>query len=1042
MSFKKLYIWSVVWVLFLQNASSQTFNFRNFDINDGLPQSYVYALQQDQDGFLWVGTGEGLCRFDGRNFRTFKISDGLAENFITASHFSPDGIMWTGHYHGGISYFNGTDFKHLPTGAYATSSITGFADLPDKTLLASTQASGLVLVGLKSGVHHIELPEERIITSIRSFANGEILIGTNEGLLLCKLEKKEIIVLKEFLNDVQVLNISPAKENSAFWISTGEEGIYKYRQKSKNPLQKVSIPLDFAEQKINLTYEDRDGNLWLSFLGEGIHRLYNNDDGYEKAGHYTTSSGLSSDYVRSILEDREGNIWIGTVGGGLDQLMDPVFTLYTHKDGLPSDDIAALYLDDQQQLWLGCENKLVGMVGGNKVPEVVFELPNETSSNSFEITSICEDDSGDLLLGTVREGVWKYSRKDKIAEKFFYSSHNLLHNRIKGLSKDKNGNIWIATEEGVFNYRSKDKSFKHLTMEDGLAHNNVFYAYPDNLGYIWFATHGTGLSCFLNDSIINHPSPIDTRGIETNCFARDKDGNLWIGTYGQGIFIFDGKEFVYNYTAKDGLVSNYCYSIHADRNGNIWVGHKTGISKFLVEKNTFSKYQKKEGFLVEGVNSHSIIEDQSNIYFGTGNGLLKYNFRADKTMMAGPLISLSDISLFFKKTDWNQFSKNVTGLARLPQNLVLPHNKNHLTFSVSGISLTAPDKVKYQYKLEGFDSEWSLITNEDFITYSNIPPGDYTFKAMAVNNMGVNSKAVSFEFSVSSPFWKTWWFMILTATSGLGLMAMFVKVRTDNLRKQREVLQEEKSKLLSEIRVRKRAERKQKISEEKLKQTNKELNLFIYKSSHDIRGPLKSVKGLTELGKMELKERLAHSYLNMINDSVDRLDAITKNLIEIVEMTEADIDSCMVDFNQLVASVIEDGVEQECAVKNIKIDVTIEVEKEFYNDFKLLHTILKNIIDNSIFFYNPERPSSYIKIRIATYRNGIIITVSDNGLGIDKSVQDRCFEMFYRGSSLSKGSGLGLYVVQKIATRLEGFVKLDSNLNEGTSIDIYIPNLK
>ncbi|MFN6946495.1 MAG: two-component regulator propeller domain-containing protein [Cytophagaceae bacterium] len=1017
---------------------SQTFNFKNFDINEGLSQSYVYTLIQDKQGYLWIGTGEGFSRFDGKTFQNFTISEGLSENFITTALTTANGHIWIGHYNGGISLFNGNTFLSLNCEDKISSSIISFVDLGKGTVLVATQADGMFVIDKYKNIHPVTLKGNYLVNQIHKVSSN-FFLATNEGLIKCSYADNELKIEAIYLPSVQINDLYPANGEGNFWIATSMSGIYLFSSASEKPLKKIPHIEDEEDAVINKIMEDKDLNLWFSIMGKGVYKYHVKDRKYELQNHFSSSSGLSNDYIKTLFEDREGNIWFGTIGNGLDQLIDPVFTLYTKSDGLINNNITAVYKSSDQTIWLASEYALLRINKINQKIELVHKLYKDNKNNNRLINTICEDSEGNLLLGTTEDGVWKYNIQNKQSTRFLYSPYKQLNNKIKHIQRDANKNIWIATEDGVFLYANSGE-IRHLTMEDGLAHNHVYSIFVDKDNAVWFATHGTGLSCYNNGTIINHRSPMEAKGVEINCFSQDQKGRLWIGTYGQGIFLFDGNEFLKNYTTRDGLVSNYCYSIHADDNDNVWIGHKSGISKFISEKEKIEKFIKKEGFLIDAVNSNAVIEDYSNVLFGTVNGLLKYNFYADKPLMVGPAVNLSDVRLFFRKVDWGLFSDSLWGLSSLPYKVALPYNQNHLTFNVTGISLSASDKIKYQFKLDGFDKEWSLVSNEDFITYSNLPPGTYTFKARAINNIGIwSEEPLSYKFTINSPFWKTWWFMLLSLSSGIGFIMMIIKARTESLRSQREILQEEKTKLLAEIRVRKRAERKQKISEEKLKQTNKELNTFIYKSSHDLRGPLLTVKGLTQLGIMEVAEPVSLKYLNLISDRVNRLDVILRNLIQIVEMTEVDIESSKINFESLLAKVLK-SLQNSHLHKKINIETNIEMENDYHNDNKLIFTILRNIIDNSIQFSYPEQRDSFIKIKISQYRNGVLISIKDNGIGIESSVKDKVFEMFFRGNNLAKGSGLGLYVVQKIVSRLEGFIKLDSVYNEGTSIDVYLPS--
>lgn len=1031
-------------LLDFHQSISQTFNVKTYSVNDGLPQSYIYTINQSPRGRLWIGTGEGLACFDGKKFIVYTVANGLAENFITTSLVDSKGGIWFGHYQGSVTYYDGNKFTKVPLGENIHSPVNVIHEDDKGTIFVGTQNNGIIRINSINSVEHFLENVSTPINSINSNEKGQIILGTGNGILIGRSTEKQFTIEKQILQFNSILKIVPKSNKKGLWISTSNSGIYEYLFNEKeDKIQKVETETILDDKNINILYEDEDNNLWIGVFGEGISKYKLNDGKYLKVEQYNAQTGLSNNYVKSFYRDREGNFWMGTFGGGLDLLLDPVFTLYTETDKLLTNNITALYHDSKNNLWIGTKKGL------NQIPNSIFaknyDIDFYDIRNGFNygtITTIYEDNEGNILVGTLEFGILKFDKKKKKFIDWFYNKENRLTNKINFITGDKDGNIWIATEGGAFLYDSKSKEFLQYTMEDGLLHNNIFSIYVDSKNSIWFATHGTGLSSFQDGRIINYFSPNESTGLDINCFTEDSSGNLWIGTYGQGVFIFNGSKFVKKFTLENGLISNYCYSLIQDINNNIWIGHKTGISKYDYKKKSFSSYAKSSGFLVEGVNSNAICRDnQSNIWFGTTNGLLRYNINTDKPNTLGPLVNITSLSLFFQKTDWSKYSDSLVGLAQLPKNLLLPYNKNHLTFDVTGISLSAPDKIKYKYMLEGFEKEWSLPTNTNFITYSNLPPGDYIFRAKAQNNNGIWSEIPAmYHFTIQNPFWKTWWFFMLSSISGIILVSSIIKIRTSSLKRQQEVLQREKVKLEAEIKERKRAERKQKISEEKLKKTNQELNTFIYRASHDLRGPLSTVKGLTQLGLMEIKEEKSLNYFNLISDRINRLDSILKDLIYIVEVTEVPLQLEIINFNEILDS-IQKEICQAGILNEIVYTHEMDVSTSFINDYKLIYTIFKNVIDNSAKYFNPENKITEIKIKIVDYRQGVKVTVIDNGVGIPKDLQPKIFDMFFRGTDQSKGSGLGLYLVKKIIDKLEGVIRVESFFFKGTKMEIYIPSV-
>jgi ligand-binding sensor domain-containing protein/signal transduction histidine kinase len=1028
-------------LLLSEAALGQTFNFKNYNVIDDLPQAYIYTITQSPRGKLWIGTGEGLSNFDGQKFSNYTTADGLAENFIISSCLDRKGRLWFGHYQGGITEFDGNKFRAIDVKKFTSGPINVLTEDPAENLWLGSQNDGVALMDSTGMVHHFMVTKDKgAVNSISVLPSGHLLVGTGNGLYIYEYLNKNLRLVKKLLHDVAVLKTLKKRRQNEYWITTADSGLFSYIPAS-SMLKRTEADAPLVNKNINLVYEDTDHYLWLSFYGEGISRYMQTTTGLVKIDIYNTASGLSNNYVKSLFADRENNLWIGTFGGGMDHLIDPVFTQYTVNDGLPSDDITALYRDSNN-LWAGSNGRITRLIFSKYRQN---NLENKVSYTrgipKGEISSFCNDAKGNLLIGTRENGIWKLDYQHNRCEKWSYAPTEALRNKINHMVSDHDHNIWIATQEGAYKYHVLTDSLEYFNMEKGLLHNTIQSIFVDSKNIVWFATYGSGLSSYKNGIIKNYPSPQQSAGIDINCFEEDANGNLWIGTYGQGIYIFNGRIFLRKYTQREGLGSNYCYLLIRDKNDNIWIGHKNGLSKYEYRKKKFNFHQKKDGFLTEEINSNACSTDEDdNIWFGTTKGLLKYNLRADKPSVVGPLIHLYDIRLFFQKVDWSQYSDSLFSLSRLPAYLTLAHDENHLTFTVKGISLSNPEKVRYKYKLLGFEKDWTLETNESFVTYSNMPPGKYTFLAIAKNDQGVwSAEPVSFSFQILNPIWKTWWFISLVLLVILILIILVVKERTKSLEKRQKQLQEEKVRLLAEIKERKKAERLQKISEEKLKQTNQELNTFIYRASHDLRGPLSTVKGLTNLGIMEIKDESSLKYFNHISDRIVRLDMILKDLIHIVEITEIDLDIHEIDLHAAIHEVLTE-LGGQSSVNNTEVQKDILNHKPFLNDPKLIKIILLNIIDNSFKYRHPEHKIANVHIQVSDYINGIKIIVSDNGVGIPAEVRSRIFDMFFRGTDQSKGSGLGLYLVNKIVGKLQGTVRVTSEYMNGTWMEIYLPS--
>lgn len=1009
----------------------QTYKFRNYTYKDGLPQDYIYALTQSYKGSLLIGTGDGLARFNGNEFFQFTYKEGLNNHFIQSCITTKNGYTWMGHFDGGITLFNQKEFIELTIDHLSQSPVNVLFEGSDGSIWAGTKRDGLIRINEDLKVRLYNDLVDSGINAILELPSGKRYLGTEEGLLSMTFSNNQLNILEKTLtnNNVQCLYYHP--ETGEILVGTQENGLIIADTSSGGEKKPV---LKFEGHTINQIVRDKEGYLYISSYGKGVYKCLYNSRQFVIIEHYMEKNGLPGNYIKTLFVDRENNIWMGSYGNGLAVLHNPIFRLYTRQDGLMDNNVRSVTTDSYGTMWTVSEKNVSYL---KKSASGFSQLPIESTSLSF--SGILEHDSA-LYLATTDSGVWRYKLATGAWKRWFGDPSGGLQNNINHIAKDGYGHVWIATDEGVFQ-TSEDSATKLYTIENGLAHNKVYSLYCDRQNRIWFGTRGGGLSVYDHGHIVTYASPVPGRPFDISCFAEDTSGGIWIGTYGQGFYLFQQGKFVKHYSEENGLNSPYCYFMEIDKKNQLWIGHKQGLTKFEPDKQKFTFHESKEGGILGEVNPlASSIDSQGALWVGTQIGLVNYNPDADKPRTAGPIVNLTGILLDFKETDWSLYSDSVYGFERIPYNAHLPYNKNHLTFNVIGISLKPdPEKIVYKYMLDGFDKAWSLPSHEPFVTYANIPPGKYKLMVRAGTKNGVWSEMTTpFYFEIRNPFWRTWWFITLSVALGVITIYGIVKLRTERLTKQREKLRKDKLILEAEIRQRIQAQKKQKLVEEKLKQTNQELNNFIYRSSHDLRGPISTVKGLTQLGMIEVSDPYAKKFFTMILDRTVILDTVLKNLINIVEIIEGDTKIEYVDFKEIINNVLDD-LRKENPLDDINIRVTIEDNQSFYNDAKLVRTIIFNVLENSV-KYRKHNVDSHIFLNISKKEDkSFVISVIDNGIGIAREVMPKIYDMFYRGTDESKGSGLGLYTARKIVEKLGGTIVIKSKLNHNTTATITLP---
>lgn len=804
---------------------AQTYSFQHYGVEDGLSQSAVTAVVQDNNGIMWVGTMAGLNRYDGTSFRTYGKEEGLTENWVTALLKDSRGTIWIGHWGGGVSLCNAA------SGKVRDMKFERFSKFKSVTSIME-DANGDVWFGTAGGgVFKYEALNNEIVSlgesdgflsnyinSISTDAKGNIWFGTDHGIIIFKSGKK-----LEDRNAFATLNqsgglpsdrvtaisragadkMAVATEFSGIAIVEVTGGDWKFKCNTLNTA--AGLPSNF----ISSVMAGKDEEIWIGSRDEGMFRY---DMKKKRIQSLSVRQGLNYFKVNCLFRDREENMWIGT-DLGLNLYRGDQFLKYDESDGLTNNVVWSVTEDSDHHIWLGTNSGLSKLKTGIKsegggydaVKVVNFNTSGKQSDNT--ILSLYADGDGRIWCGTRYSGL---SVLDKDGKKIagLDSVSGLASNTVYSIAADGNGNCWLGTDRGVSLVDGKFKVTNYSTA-DGLGGSNVYKVYCDSRGRVWFASIGGSLSYFINGKF----SRISERDLSQKfitSICEDSKGIMWFGAYGAGIFSFNGKKFS-NYTMANGLSSNSPSSVIADSEGNIWIGTNKGIDKFMPADGITKSFGENEGFMGVEPNPNAVcIDHRGNIWYGTIMGAVRFSLADEKKNTVEPVTMLENI-----KVDYEPFD--------FPEDNEFSYSDNHITFHYIGVSLTNPEHVEYKYMLKGFDNDWSPVTHNQDVVYSNLSPGDYEFLVMASNNDGVwNQLPASYPFKINPPFWSTWWFytlctIIVAAAVYLGdkirmkkimeakaLLEKKVEERTAEVVEQKNLVEEKNKEILDSIKYAKR----------------------------------------------------------------------------------------------------------------------------------------------------------------------------------------------------------------------------------------------
>jgi ligand-binding sensor domain-containing protein/serine phosphatase RsbU (regulator of sigma subunit) len=796
---------------FHQVLHAQTTSFIHYGVEQGLAQSQVQVIQQDDEGNLWIGTLAGLTRYNGRTFKTFTKKDSLAEDWITAACKDKDGNLWFGHWAGGVSKydFKLKKFQDLNLEEYTRfKTVTNiYQDKKDRYWI-STQGSGIFVFEPKEGKmisvsRRDGLASDNVYQVCEDF-KGNVWIATDKGITLydprydiTASTSYNTINLSKGLASDHVTSLAVVNKNE-MWVGTADAGVmvlsldsgFDTRQTESMFGSNFTLKegVELGSSFIDVIYEDREHNVWIGTTGGGITRCapFRSDDrseALEKSviSTYSTRQGLDYFNVNDIFEDREGNVWIAT-DLGLNKYRGERFQIYDEADSLVNNLVWSVLCDSDGNIWLGTNDGVsrIAFTRSEVNNKLQHDIRNYTMDNGLAgnvVLSMYEDKEGNIWFGTAYAGVSKLDKSGKFTT--YTRENGLAGDVVYAINSDEKGNIWFGTKEGASRLDPSTGRFRNYTTADGLGGNNVYRVFKDSKGQLWFGALGGVLSLYDGTSFrrFEESDGISHRFILS--ITEDSGHNLWFGAYGGGLYKYDGKAFK-NYTIADGMTTDSPYSLVADNKGHIWIGHSRGLDRLNLKTEKFTYYGKQDGFLgVETNPNASCIDKEGNIWFGTIMGAVKFNPAEDKRNTVEPRTSLIGLKIFMKD-------------ASFPHDATFSYDENHLTFSFVGISLSSPEKVLYQYKLDGFDKDWSPgYTSLNEAVYSNIPPGTYTFMVRAANNDGLwNSEPVKYKFFVKPPFWQTAAFYIGMTVFILFLLYGADKVRTKNLQSAKKKLEE------------------------------------------------------------------------------------------------------------------------------------------------------------------------------------------------------------------------------------------------------------
>jgi len=768
-------------------GSAQTYQFSKYDVGDGLIDKFTYTINQDPQGFLWIGTSQGLCRFDGKVFEKDFKGDTIPLAIAHASLLDSRGMLWFGHENGLISVMLDGIFSVIAPPVNHRSKITAIREDPyTGNILVLCQQSGVLIIDEALQIVHAGDPSDpddpfagKSLYDFQVSPEGHLLVGTSFGISIFRFdtELETYIETGQFpeLLDKPVQELVRAIEEDEYWAGTQDEGLFRITGNGYDPaayqVEKIGEGTGIEDANASFIVFDGDRRVWINSYGVGIYRYDLDRTGNLGASQlFDVEGGLPDKYISQIFLDEEGNQWFSSLGNGMGVLRNQAFTFFSVWEEEEATDVISIYVNGSDQ-WFGGMGQIAHKSRAG-MGEYTY-LGVEDGLPADKITALYQDPTGDLYIGTYDNGLYR-KRNGSTRVTSLIKTRNSLENRVNAI--DGHGDsLFVATNDGVYTLNPANGRRTFHSTKNGLPHNSINDILVDGQGVAWIATKTSGLWSMNSDKqfLIEGKPKLEFKTLEEG-----EDGVIWAGTFGNGVFRFDfNNQTLAHFGVEDGLHSAYAYAISADPLGKIWVGHRMGLSCIYPDRNVVQMFGKESGFESDvGENAVAVTPDGKMLIGSTG-GVIQYDAYQAREDTVAPKLSFKTVEI--NNAPWD-----------LTQEIKLNYGRYRLRFNYVGINLSNPEQVSYEYKLDGYEEEWSDFSQNPGAYYGAVEDGKYTFMLRACDGNGnCSTTPLTLSISIKIPIWKAWWFIASAVLAVLAAIFIIFKIRERNQKAIQEYLQ-------------------------------------------------------------------------------------------------------------------------------------------------------------------------------------------------------------------------------------------------------------
>ena len=1133
-----------IFVIFYAPLAAQTIYFNHLGIDNGLRNGNVRAFVKDYQGFMWIGTEDGLHRYDGQTVKVYRKIDGdstsIGSNFILTLVEDHKHNLWVGTLDGGLYVYRRTtdDFKPIPLPVRSDDSrrvtVRSMLEARDGYMYVGADDFFRAKVTHIDSIHLNKVPfitdtlDGRRLTRFTSIAHdldSNLIVSVNsEGIFTFNLSNGKSYQ-HPGNNIPDALTLYVDRKRKLIWTGSYKSGVSIYDPANQRSLR-IKSGNDNKTIRSNFVASiagDSAGNVWIA-ADNGLSLIRSDIDPFTNLEVTTFLPGASDrtriqgNIMKSAYVDRQGKVWIGTIYEGVNiynknTLNFGSLTIITTAGPASAlGNVNAIAQDRSGTVWIGLDG------GGLYRCRGTFGSAPDSSLSRVPITPVVDkiksltvDDDQNLWIGTWGEGLFRYQPNSRRLDKIVPANKTDFGTEIISLATDRLGHLWIGTfDRGLYRYHISTGEATHTAVSNADPNyiDRIHGIAVDSENNVWIAKDVGGLNLLKAGQTEYYPVLTDhltaVTTITTVCLG--DDGVIWAGAPGIGMVAYKTKTRSSELFNEDnGLANSGIHSIRPDSLRRLWISHNAGISAFEIDQQRFSNYNKAHGIAaMQFNNGSSITLNNGQMAFGNIHGISFFTPKEFKR-------NEQQFPIVFTRFYVNN-EEQYPGSSILPENItiakrvMLDHQENSFAFQFSPLRFDFADDRQYEYMLRGFDTGWQTAGNRRLLSYTNLEPGKYELLVRSMGSTPVDSASI--EVVIIPAWYQTLSFRIFLGALFVLMALAFHRLRIQFLIRQKKTLEqrvEERTHAIFEanLALQKHLEEINQMNEQlrehqvEISEKNKEiqtqneelmaqhehimhqqesllqareqlqninatleetvearteqlnntisnlnktvfeLDRFVYSASHDLSAPLKSINGLVQLINMEQEPAKIYEYTDFIRQTITKLEAVIRSMVDYARNTHI-----LVNYETVLLKALVDEVVNELAfwqeASRFRFSNQIDENLQVTTDRARVKVVLHNLVSNSIKYRDPFKDDNWVRFNAVSSATYWEITLEDNGIGIRKEYLDKVFNMYFRATDSSKGSGLGLFIVKETLAKVNGTIHVESELGQYTRFVIRV----